>query len=161
MPTVLSGNPTGSVEEFQDSAIKVGNPQIFNMPAPTSFATGAQTLTATQVLGGIIVSAGSGAAGATAITLPTAPALAAVIRGQYSSRGVIPGDTVMFLLINGNSSTGVLTVTSPGSTPGVTGVTFDANQNAAAQVVAAGASKEIYLRFSNGSVGAEAYVAYS
>lgn len=156
MNTILSGNPTGSSEEFQDSAVKVGNPMIFNMPAPTSFGVGAQTLTAAQVLGGIVISAGSAGVGATAITLPTAVSLAATIRSQYSSRGIIPGDTVLFLLINGNSSTGVLTVTSPGA-----GVTFDPNQSAASQVVGANSSKEIYLRFTNGTPGSEAYVVYS
>jgi hypothetical protein len=153
--TILSGNPTGSFEEAQDSAFKVGNPQIYNLPTPTSFTTGPQTLTAAQVLSSIVVSAGSGAAGATAITLPTAAILAAGLRA-FSSRGVVAGDTVMFLLINGNSSTGVLTVTSPGAS-----VTFDPNQNAASQVVPANTSKEIYLRFTNGAPGSEAYVVYS
>jgi hypothetical protein len=127
------------------------------MPAPASMGVGAQSITAAQVLNGIVVCAGSGAAGTTAITLPTAPALAAAMRA-YSSRGVIVGDTVEFLLINGNSSTGSLTVTAPGGG----GVTFDGNQNATAQIVAAGASKLIYCRFTAGTpIGSETYVVYS
>lgn len=153
--TILSGNPSGSAEDFQDSAMKIGNPQIFNMPAPTSFAAGPQTLTAAQVLNGIVISAGSAGAGATAITLPTAAVLAAGIRG-FSSRGVVAGDTILFLLINGNSGAGALTMTSPGAS-----VTFDTNQSGASQVVAQNSSKDVYLRFTNGAPGSEAYVVYS
>src|SRR5215831_8435244 len=100
MPTILSGNPSGSVEEYQDSAVKTGNPMIFNLPTPLS-VTVTTTLTAQQFLNGIVVASGT-------ITItpppirdpsPGTPGLATLMRG-LSSRGVIPGDTVECLVVN-------------------------------------------------------------
>lgn len=155
MPTVLSGNPTGTNEESQDSAFKVGNPQIFNTPAPASYNSGGTTtLLSTDVLGGIVVVQGSGGTGAVTLTLPTAALLAAAIRAM-STRGVVPGDTVWVLIINGNTSTGSVTIAA-GS-----GGSFDGNQNSASRVIGVGASKEVAIRFTNGVPGSEAYTIYS
>lgn len=146
---------TGTDSDLRDSAVNIGNPLIQNTPTPASYGTGAQQLLAADILGGIVVAAGSAGAGATAITLPTALNLANAIRA-INPQGVRIGDTVWCLIINGNSSTGVLTITSPGSS-----VTFDTNQNSASQVVPQNSSKEIACRFTNVTAGSEAYVVYS
>jgi hypothetical protein len=153
MPTILSGNPTGTIEEFQDSSVKVGNPQIFNTPAPASYAAAAsRTYTAADILGGKIVDAGNGASAHTA-TLPTAALLAAAMRA-ISARGVIAGDEVWCLIINGSNGAGTFTLVAGA------GGTFDVNQ-AGAAVVAQNGSKEIVVRFTNGVIGSEAYTLYS
>lgn len=154
--TILSGNPTGSHEMFQDSAIKMGNPQIFNTPAPASYTGSAtQTFLSADVLGGIIVVAGSAGSGAITATLPTAALLATAMR-QFSQRGVIAGDTLWCLVINGNSGGANAVTLAAGS-----GGSFDANQAAASRVIAANSSKEIAVRFTNGAPGSEAYVVYT
>src|SRR6266436_8602437 len=147
MPTILSGNPTGTDELSQDSAFKVGNPQIFNTPAPASYTgSAAITLLAADILGGIIVIAGVAGTGAVTETTPTAALLAAALRA-ISTRGVIVGDTVWCLIINGNNSANSVTMAAG------TGATFDANQSAASRVIAANSSKEIAIRFTNGAPG--------
>lgn len=152
--TTGSGNPTGTVEEYQDSAVKIGNPQIMNLPAPASYAAAASTTyLAADILGGIIVDGGNGASAHTG-TLPTAALLAAMMRA-YSSRGVVPGDTVWCLIINGSSGAGVFTLAAG------TGGAFDANQAAASRIIPQNSSKEIAVRFTNGTPGSEAYVIYS
>lgn len=153
MPTILSGNPTGTFEELEDSAVKVGNPQIFNTPAPASYAAAAsRTYTPADIFGGKIVDAGNGASAHTA-TLPTAALLAAALRG-ISSRGMIPGDELWCLIVNGSNGAGTFTV-APGS-----GGAFDVNYGGAATVAQNG-SKEIVIRFTNGTPGSEAYTVYS
>jgi len=149
--TVLSGNPTGSIEDYQDSAYKVGNPQIFNMPVPASYAAAAsRTYTANDILGFMILDAGNGA-GAHTATLPTAALLAAAIR-QFSSRGVVVGDTVFAVIANTSTGAGVFTLAVG------TGGSFDTN---AAQTIAQNTSREIMIRFTNGAIGSEAYTVYS
>jgi hypothetical protein len=151
MPTILSGMPTGTFEETQDSAIKVGNPTIYNMPVPASYAaTASRTYTAADVLGGIIMDAGNGASAHTG-TLPTAASLGAAMRA-ISTRGVIVGDTVWCLIVNSSSGAGVFTI-AVGS-----GGTFDTN---AGQNIPQNASKEVAIRFTNGIAGSEAYTVYS
>jgi hypothetical protein len=150
--TILSGNPTGTIEEFQDSAIKTGNPTIYNLPLPASYAAAAsRTYTATDILGSIVLDAGNGASAHTA-TLPSAALLAGAIRGIYSSRGIIVGDTVWCLIVNSSSGAGVFTIAVG------TGGTFDTN---AGQTIPQNSSKEIAIRFTNGTPGSEAYTVYS
>lgn len=152
--TILSGNPQGSNEESEDSALKYGNPVIQNTPAPATYAAGATTnYTAADVLGGIIVDGGNGASAHTG-NLPSAASLAAQMRA-FSSRGVIVGDTVWCLIINGSSGAGVFTLGAGA------GGSFDANQAAASRVIPQNSSKEIAIRFTNGVPGSEAYTVYS
>lgn len=153
--TIGSGNPTGSVEEWQDSAIKTGNPQIFNTPTPASYTGSASvTLLSNDLLGTIIVIAGAAGTGAVTATLPTAALLAAALR-QFSSRGVVPGDTIWCLIINGNNAANSITLAAGA------GGSFDVNQPAATRVIQQNSSKEIAVRFTNGVPGSEAYVVYS
>lgn len=156
MPTILSGNPSGSVEEYQDSAVKTGNPMIFNLPTPLS-VTVSTALTAQQFLNGIVVASGA----STTITPPPirdpAPGtagLATLMRG-LSSRGVIPGDTVECLVVNGGAST--ITLAASGSLPA--GLSYDTNQGT--QTIVTGSSKMLMIRFTNGTPGAEAATIYA
>lgn len=154
--TIGSGNPTGSLEDFQDSAVKTGNPLIYNTPAPASYTGSANvTLLSSDILASIVVVAGAAGSGAVTLTTPTAALLAAALRG-FSSRGVAVGDTLWCLIINGNSGGANAVTLAAGS-----GATFDANQAAASRVIAANSSKEIAVRFTNGTPGSEAYVIYS
>lgn len=139
--TVLSGNPTGAFEEAQDSAFKVGNPEIFNIPAPASLTGSSNTLTAQQLVNGIIV---INNATTTTATLPTATALAAVLRG-FSSRGIIAGDAIYVTLVSGGA--GAITITDSAS------IIHDANTS---QSVPAGTSRQLLVRFTNGTPGSEA-----
>jgi hypothetical protein len=153
--TILSGNPTGSFEETQDSAVKIGNPEIFNMPAPLS-VTGATTLTPQQFINGIVV-----ASGTFTLTLapirdapgpPVVPGIASLLR-VFSSRGIIPGDTISCLIVNGGAGTITLSVA------GATGLAFDTNQTTTNIVT--GASKLLMLRFTVGTPGSEAATIYA
>lgn len=148
--TILSGNPTGSFEELQDSAVKTGNPMIYNIPAPASLSGAANTLTAAQVINGIVVV--NNAAVATTLTLCTAPALAAALRGIFSSRGVIPGDTIEVYV--GNGGTALLTL----SVSGATGMSFDPGSGT---TVTAGTSRILWVRFTSGAIGSETAVIFT
>ena len=138
--TIGSGNPTGSFEELQDSAVKVGNPEIFNIPTPASLTGASNTLTAQQLVNGIIVISN---ATATTANLPTAPALAALLRA-FSSRGIIPGDSIYVTLVAGGA--GAITIGSSAS------ITPDANTSTS---VPAGTSRQLLVRFTVGTPGSE------
>lgn len=143
----ILGNPSGSPGNL-------GTPLLINTPAPASYAAGAsQTLTADDVLGGIVVFGGN-ANSASTVTLPTAALLAAAMRTASNLAAVAVGNTVSFSLVNGaaTGATGVITVT-PGS-----GGALDANQ--ANSTVTTGMSKTVYIRFTNGTLNSEAYVVY-
>lgn len=148
---------TGMDTSQKDMGLVTGNPVIYNTPTPATYGTGPQTLLANDIIGGMIVSAGSAGAGTTALTLPTAASLAAALRALtgLGAGGVRVGDTLYCLIINGNSSSGNLVMTASA------GVTFDANQSAASQVIGQNSSKDIAVRFTNGTVGSEAYTVYS
>lgn len=149
--TIGSGNPQGTFEETEDSAIKVGNPTIYNLPVPASYAAAATTnYTPSDILGGVILDAGNGASAHTG-NLPTASALAAAMR-QFSSRGVTPGDSLWVYIANTSSGAGAFTLGSAG------GGTFDTH---AAQTIAQNTSREILIRFTSGTPGSEAYVVYT
>jgi hypothetical protein len=144
--TVLSGNPTGSFEESQDSAFKVGNPEIYNIPAPLSLSA-SSAITAQQLINGIISCV---SASAVTLTFPTATALAVALR-SFSSRGIVPGDSIYLLIVNGGSSSGAITIT-PGS-----GMTFDAGSPA---TIAIGNSRTLIMRFTVGTPGSETLVMF-
>lgn len=142
--TTLSGNPTGVNEESQDSGLKYGNPVIQNTPAPASF-NAASSPTAQQILNGIITQSTASTA---ALTLPSASAIAAALR-QFSSRGIIAGDTIFVTIVAGGA--GPVTITNGA------GITPDANTSAS---IPAGTERTLALRFTNGTPGSEAIVYY-
>lgn len=142
---------SGTDSTAQDQAVKVGNPMIYNMPAPASFATGSQSYSAANVIGGIIVH-NTGGAGVNG-TLPTAAALLAALAANGCPMRV--GDTIECLIVNGGT-TGSITLLAPNGQ-----VTFDTNQAAGSQVIATLSSKFVQLRFTNVTIGAEAYTVYS
>lgn len=130
---------------MQDQSVKVGNPTIFNMPAPAS-KSGNTTYSATDIIGGIIVH-NTGGAGVTG-TFPSPDTLASLIENPRV------GDCVECLIINGGSA-GNITLTA------VAGVTFDSNQLAGSQIIATVTSKFVFMRFTNVTPGSRAYVVYS
>lgn len=136
---------TGVNSDSQDQASKIGNPIIYNIPAPASY-TGAQTYTMSDLLGGTIVHDATG--GVTA-TLPTAALLVSAIPSCRV------GDSFWCLIINGAASSGTLTLAA-GS-----GGSFDANQGAGSRIVQFGTSKDVQIRVTNTTVGSQAYVVYS
>lgn len=142
--TIGSGNPQGVNEEAEDSGLKYGNPVIQNTPAPASFSA-ASAPTAQQVVNGIITQS---TATAQNMTLPSAAAIAQVLRG-FSSRGVVVGDTIYLTIVAGGA--GAVTIVA-GS-----GITPDANTSTS---VPAGTERTLALRFSNGTPGSEALVYY-
>jgi len=150
--TIGSGNPTGTNEDSQDSAFKVGNPEIFNIPAPASLSGAANTLTATQVINGVVSEANGGSA--TTLTLPsariTATGLAPALR-QFSSRGIIPGDSIYLYIINNGAGVMTIANNADGS------ITFDPGSPA---TVPANSSRTLLIRFTNGTPGSEAAVLF-
>jgi predicted RecA/RadA family phage recombinase len=117
------------------------------LPAAASKNTaGGVTLTAAEVLGGIVVADPNGA-GRT-YTLPTAALLVAAMPGAKV------GDIVRCLIVNGADAAEVITVAA-GS-----GGAFDANQTAASQVIGQNASKLVHIRLTNVTASSEAYVVY-
>ena len=128
-----------------------GAAALFNSnagPAATSKSTaGPVTLTAAEVLGGIIVADPNGA-GRT-YTLPTAALLVAAIPG------VQIGDIVRCLIVNGADAAETLTLAAGA------GGAFDANQTSASQVIAQNNSKNIAIRITNVTAASEAYVVYA
>jgi len=113
---------------------------------PASISTaGAVTLTAAQLLGGIIVRDPNGA-GRTD-TLPTAALLVA------ACPGAVVGTTVQCVIINGADAAEAITIQEG------TGGTWDANFGAA-KTIAQNTTKTVRLRLTNVTAGAEAYVIY-
>jgi hypothetical protein len=142
--------PPGANTEAQGQAFLVGNPEVFNMPAPASYS-GAQTYLATDIIGGIIVH-NTGGAGITA-TLPTAALLVQALKAIFGQQLQI-GATIGCLIINGGA-TGTITLAAGA------GGSFDTNQNAASQAILTGTSKYVMLRLTNVTPGSEAYTIYS
>ena len=115
---------------------------------PASYATaGAQTLTAADVLSGIIVADPNGA-GRT-YTFPTAALLVAAIPG------VAIGDVITCLVINGADANEVLTLAA-GSGGG-----WDTNETSSARNIQQNAQKLVAIRFTGVASGSEAYVMYA
>jgi predicted RecA/RadA family phage recombinase len=118
------------------------------LPAAASKNTaGGVTLTAAELLGGIVVADCAGA-GRT-YTLPTAALLVAAMPG------VQVGDIVRFLLVNGSDAAEAITLAAG------TGGAFDANQTAASRTVVQNDSKFVHIRITNVTPSSEAYVVYA
>jgi predicted RecA/RadA family phage recombinase len=118
------------------------------LPAPASINTaGPATLTAAQLLGGIIVRDPNGA-GRTD-TLPTAALLVASIPGAAV------GDVIKTQIVNGADAAEAITLAAG------TGGAFDANQTAASQVIPQNSSKTVHIRLTNVTAASEAYVVYA
>ncbi len=139
----IDTNPTGSFEAHQDQAVKFGSPMILNIPnTPPVFTTNA-TATGDQCVNGILTAHGA----AFTLTLPAASDLANSIR-KYSSRGVVPGDSVEVNIYNYSAQLTIATTT---------GASFDTNSPTS---VGTNASVVATLRFTNGTPGSEAYTIY-
>lgn len=108
---------------------------------------GAVTLTAAEVLSGLIVADTNGA-GRT-YTLPTAALLVAAMPGARV------GDVIRCYVINGADAAETLTLAAGA------GGAFDANQTAASQVIPQNASKVVHIRLTNVTAASEAYVVYA
>lgn len=147
--TETAANPssTGSVKLYGRRAPLVGV-DTGSAPAAASKATaGAVTLTAAEVIGGIVVADCAGA-GRT-YTLPTAALLVAAIPGAQV------GDVVRCLIVNGSDAAEAITLAEG------TGGGFDANQTATSRVIAQNGSKTIAIRLTNVTAASEAYVVYA
>ena len=105
------------------------------------------TVTAAQILGGILVVDCAGA-GRT-YTLPTAALLVAAIPG------VQIGDVVRCLVVNGSDAAESITLAA-GS-----GGDFDANQTAGSRIIAQNVSKFVHIRITVTTAASEAYVVYA
>lgn len=146
----LSGNDVivNSIAVNSSTAGGTGAKMLFgNGSAPVSVTTTTSTYTAANMLSGIIVNS---AATSVAATLDTAANVVAAIKAAYSTCNI--GDTVIFELINGGSSSGAITVGAG------TGGTFDANDPAANKAVAINTARTIFVRVT--AVGTPAYVIY-
>lgn len=117
---------------------------------PTSAApTGATTLTAAQMLTGIVV-LNSGATAFT-LTLDTAANILSAMNG--ASAGIQVGDYLQFLVINGSSTTGGTITVAGGS-----GVSFDTNQSST--TIPIQTSKWFNLRCTNATSASAAFTMY-
>jgi hypothetical protein len=123
----------------------------FGAPRTGTSATNFTALAA-DVLTGIITWKNSNTASST-MTIDTATNLVNAVNQVCS--GVQVGDIIQCLVINSTSSGagGVITVAAG------TGGSFDANQTA--PVIAVGASRMLYILFSNVTPGSYAYVVYT
>jgi predicted RecA/RadA family phage recombinase len=108
---------------------------------------GAVTLTAAEVLSGLVVADPNGAA--RTYTLPTAALLVAAMPGARV------GDVVRCYVINGADAAETLTLAAGA------GGAFDANQTASSQVIPQNASKMVHIRITNIGAATEAYVVYA
>ncbi|MDP1570345.1 MAG: DUF2190 family protein [Vicinamibacterales bacterium] len=142
-----AGNPTSTGKVLLLPGVSMAI-QGDALPAAASKATaGAVTLTAAEILGGIVVADCAGA-GRT-YTLPTAALLVAAIPGAQV------GDIVRCLVVNGSDADEALTLAA-GSGGG-----FDANQTASSRVIPQNTSKNVHIRLTNVTAEAEAYVVYA
>ncbi len=117
-------------------------------PAATSKNTaGGVTLTAAEVLSGILVADPNGA-GRT-YTFPTAALLVAALPGAKV------GDLIRLYVVNGADAAEVLTL-AEGAGGG-----WDANQTASSRVIGQNTSKLVHIRLTNVTPAAEAYVMYA
>lgn len=123
-----------------------GFKQLFgNGAAPLSSTSTSLTLTAANMLTGIVV---INSAGSTA-TLDTA---ANIVTGvNTASAGSNIGDIVAFEV---SANTGTVTIAAG------TGGTFDTNVVAASRIIAIAGAKTVFVRLTNVTPGSEAYVIY-
>lgn len=117
-------------------------------PAATSKNTaGGVTLTASEVLSGILVADCNGA-GRT-YTFPTAALLVAAVPGAKV------GDLLRLKVVNGSDAAEAITL-AEGSGGG-----WDANQTATSRVIGQNTSKDVLIRLTNVTASSEAYVLYA
>lgn len=141
---------SGTDSSGQNMGVKVGSPLIYNLPTPASYAAGAQAYTAADIVGGVIVHDGTGSGTG---TLPTAAAVAAILRGGATPLNI--GDAIDCLIINGANASGTITLAAGA------GMTFDANQGGGSRAIPFATSKYISFRFTGVTPGAETLVLYS
>lgn len=123
-----------------------GFKQLFgNGLAPISSTSTSITLTAANILTGILIvnSAGS------TVTLDTAVNIVAAVNN--SSAGANIGDVIAF---EASANTGTITIAAG------TGGTFDTNVVAAARIIPISGAKTVFLRLTNVTLGSEAYAIY-
>lgn len=141
-----AANPSSTGRVRLDGA--VGPIQGDTAPAAASKNTaGGVTLTAAELIGGIVVADPNGAS--RTYTLPTAALLVAAIPGAKV------GDIIRCLVVNGADAAETITLAA-GS-----GGAFDANQTAASQVIPQNSSKTVTIRLTNVTAASEAYVVYA
>jgi hypothetical protein len=147
MPTVTTSLHGRRVGLDNDGNLVVNNNVRHQRPAFTSLATaGNATYTAAQLLSGTIVRDPNGLARTD--TLPTAALLVAALNALG---GAEIGDVIDTYIVNGADAAETITLAAG------TGGTFDANQTAAARIIAQNASKMIRIRLTGVATGAEAY----
>lgn len=118
------------------------------VPAAASKNTaGGVTLTAAEIIGGIVVADPNGA-GRT-YTLPTAALLVAALQAPAI------GDLLRCKLVNGADAAEAITIQEG------TGGTWDANQTASSRVIGQNTSKDVLIRLTNVTASSEAYVVYA
>lgn len=143
-----AANPSsaGFVKLNESSVKRVSNVKA-GTPAPTSISTaGAGTLSAAQLMTGVIVRDTNGASRTD--TLDTAAAIVAAVPGAKV------GDMLECYIINGADAAEVLTIAAG------TGGGFDANQTASSRDIIQNTSKLLHIRLTNVTPSSEAYVAY-
>lgn len=148
--TAVAANPTSSGRVLLDCCCaKRKLTSVYTAsPAPASKNTaGPVTLTAAEVLSGIVVADPTGAA--RTYTLPSAALLVAAVPNAQV------GDVIRCHVINGADAAEVLTLAE-----GLGGA-FDANQTAASRVIGQNGSKDVLIRLTNVTAAAEAYVVYA
>ena len=125
-------------------------PSLDEKPAFTSLATaGVETYTASMLLGGVIVRDPAGA-GRTD-TLSTAALLVAAVNAAGVG-GARVGYTIRCKVVNGADAAETITLAAG------TGGAFETNQVAASRIIGQNTSKDIVIRLTNVTTGAEAYV---
>lgn len=115
-----------------------------------SYATaGAQTYTAEDILGGLIVRDCAG--GSRSDVLPTAALMVAAVAKAFGVAEV--GMRFKCHIINGSDQAETITIGEG------TGGSWDANQNSA-KTIAQNAKGDVYIELTNVTSGSEAYVVY-
>ncbi|HMH97758.1 MAG TPA: hypothetical protein VK577_14435 [Bradyrhizobium sp.] len=137
---------SGVDSSAQNQGVKIGSPLIYNTPTPAIFATGNQTYAAADIVGAILLHSASG--GASNGQLPTAAAIAAILRGAGTPLNI--GDTIDCIIINNGGN--VLTLVLGA------GISFDTGGNG---TIPANNSKDCQFRFTGVTPGAETCVIYS
>lgn len=143
----LSGDAKVEVKLNESPARRSSLVAVEASTAPVS-KSGAATLTAAEVLAGIVVD-NPGNTGI-ALTFPTAALLVAAIPGAKV------GDLIKVQVINGDATATHIVTLTEGS-----GGSWDANQAAGSRIVPVLNSKTVFLRLTNVTLSSEAYVMYA
>lgn len=142
---IVAGQPNPNALGMPPSFLGTKRSDSATEAAPTSINTaGNVTITASQVLTGIIVRDTNG--GARSDTLPTAALLVAAITNPQI------GDVLSCTMVGGGAAIWTILVGAGGA--------YDAAQLAAQQIVGVGQSKVMRIRLTNVTPASEAYVVY-